>query len=304
MSPVDSPVAAKKPTKRNTKGKQAKKYDGPTRQERVEAAHEALIGHLETMVSGDDWKALLTLAAKFHHYSANNCILISMQCPKATRVASFNKWKELGRYVKKGSKQISILAPCRVKIDDDDGFDRFVLAGFKTVGVFDISQTEGPPLDEPDIATLLEGEAPAGMWDAISAMIEKDGYTISFGDTAPANGTSNQTTKQVVISETLCPAAAVKTLVHELAHTMQSPEYRKSVTRDIMEVGAESVAFLVCSAFGINSAPYSIGYVAGWSGGDVDTVRTTADWVVKTAHEIISEALDATTEVETEEDEQ
>jgi hypothetical protein len=304
MSPIETPIAAKKPAKRNAKHAGVKKYDGPTRQERVEAAHEALIGHLETMVSGDDWKALLTLASKFHNYSANNCILISMQCPNATRVASFNKWKELGRYVKKGAKQISILAPSRVKVDDDDGFERFVLAGFKTVGVFDISQTEGLPLDEPDIATLLEGEAPAGMWDAIASLIEKDGYTISFGDTSPANGTSNHVTRQVIISETLCPAAAVKTLVHELAHTMQSPDYRKTVTRDIMEVSAESVAYLVCQAFGIESAPYSIGYVAGWSGGNVATVRTTAEWVVRTAHEIITESLDTATEAGTGEDEQ
>jgi hypothetical protein len=250
------------------------------------------------MVSGDDWKALLNLAAKFHHYSANNCILISMQCPKATRVASYNKWQELGRYVKAGSKQISILAPSRIRVEDEDGFERHILAGFKTVGVFDISQTEGLPLAEPEIATLLEGEAPAGMWDAIAAMVTKSGYTISFCDTSPSNGSSNYETKEVKISNTMSPGACAKTLVHELAHTMQSLEHRKEVSREVLEIEAESTAFLVCNAFGLQSAPYSIGYVAGWSGGNIDTVRTTADWVVRTAHEIINEALDTPVEEE------
>lgn len=54
---------------------------------------------------------LLTMA-KFHHYSLGNIMLILMQCPDATRVAGFNRWRELERQVKKGEKGIAILAPC------------------------------------------------------------------------------------------------------------------------------------------------------------------------------------------------
>jgi hypothetical protein len=303
MSPTGTPVATKKApakktaAKQSTKGAKAKKYDGPSRQERVEEVHEMLMGHLETMVSGEDWQAFLSLASKFHNYSANNCMLISIQCPTATRVASFNKWKELGRYVKKGEKAISILAPCGFKYEDADGDERFMLRGFKPVGVFDISQTEGDDLDEREITTLLEGEAPAGMWDAISALIEAGGYTISFGDTRPANGVTYLDAKKVVISSTLSPAAAVKTLVHELTHTLQSEQHRKGLSRNILEIESESVAYVICNYFGLASAPYSIGYVAGWSGGKLDVVRTTADWVVKTAHTILASVIPEETPV-------
>lgn len=35
-------------------------------------------------------KAFLAAAARFHHYSFRNVMLISAQCPDATRVAGFN----------------------------------------------------------------------------------------------------------------------------------------------------------------------------------------------------------------------
>jgi hypothetical protein len=49
--------------------------------------------------------------SRFHDYSIGNQILIMLQKPDATKVAGFNTWKELGRWVKKGEKGISILAP-------------------------------------------------------------------------------------------------------------------------------------------------------------------------------------------------
>ena len=42
-------------------------------------------------------------------------MLIALQRPEATHVAGYNKWKELGRQVKKGEKGIAILAPCTYK---------------------------------------------------------------------------------------------------------------------------------------------------------------------------------------------
>ncbi|MCK6457210.1 MAG: ArdC family protein [Phycisphaerae bacterium] len=102
--------------------------------------------------------------ARFHQYSFGNCTLLAMQRPDATRVAGFNRWKELGRFVKAGEKGVVIIAsmlirklPQRVargdKSDDSNGgptADEAAekLRRFKAVYVFDVSQTDGPPLPE------------------------------------------------------------------------------------------------------------------------------------------------------------
>jgi hypothetical protein len=48
---------------------------------------------------------------KFHNYSFNNQLLVFLQRPDPIVVAGFNRWKSLGRFVKKGEKGIAILAP-------------------------------------------------------------------------------------------------------------------------------------------------------------------------------------------------
>ena len=53
--------------------------------------------------------------AQFHNYSWNNQLLIAMQCPTATRVAGFHTWRKMNRFVRKGEKGITILAPCIYK---------------------------------------------------------------------------------------------------------------------------------------------------------------------------------------------
>jgi hypothetical protein len=79
--------------------------------------HEKLIGQLEALVTSEDWKAFLRTAARFHRYSANNCMLILAQCPEATQVASFTTWRSFGRFPRRNETAIRILAPC----DEDLG---------------------------------------------------------------------------------------------------------------------------------------------------------------------------------------
>jgi antirestriction protein ArdC len=264
-------------------------------QDKVTAVHNQLLEQMEKLVTSEDWTAFLELAARFHSYSSNNCMLIFAQRPDATRVASYTTWQSLGRNVRKGEKGISILAPCRYRVDEKNtskSADKpdWKVRGFKVAHVFDVSQTEGDALPDGDIAVLLEGSAPMGMWESIRKLIEGDGYSVSRGDCGTANGYTNRTTKQVVIAPQLSDAAAAKTLVHELAHVRQTSDHYSIASRSLCEIEAESVAYVVCNSFGISSAPYSIGYVAGWAGGDLDVVKRTAAWVVKQAHRIIEES--------------
>jgi hypothetical protein len=66
----------------------------------------------------------LAFQARFHCYSFRNCLLIAMQKPNATYVAGFQRWKELGRFVRKGEKGIMILAPLVRRRKAEDGARR------------------------------------------------------------------------------------------------------------------------------------------------------------------------------------
>ncbi len=56
------------------------------------------------------------------------------------------------------------------------------------------------------------------------------------------------------------------------------------------------MAYIVCNALGIDSASYSLAYVAGWSGGSVERVRRTAERVVGTAHAVLAAMAPAAAE--------
>src|SRR5882672_8930636 len=65
----------------------------------LESGHsEALTSYLKTM-------------ALFSKYSLNNLFLIAGQRPDARRVAGYQTWRKLGRFVRKGEKGIAIIAP-------------------------------------------------------------------------------------------------------------------------------------------------------------------------------------------------
>ena len=112
-----------------------------TKPDRLKQAHERLTQAVESIVSGADWQRMLKIASKFHNYSFNNQLLIFLQRPEASHVAGFNRWKSLGRMVKKGEKGIAILAPCKykTKLEDDNGEEQTLqqVRGFRVVYVFD-----------------------------------------------------------------------------------------------------------------------------------------------------------------------
>ena len=111
------------------------------RNDKLRAAHDKLQEAVGEIVSGDEWKRMLAVAAKFHNYSFNNQLMIFLQRPDATVVAGFNRWKSLGRFVKKGEKGLAIFAPCKykTKLEDDDGNEKSFqqIRGFRVVYVFD-----------------------------------------------------------------------------------------------------------------------------------------------------------------------
>jgi antirestriction protein ArdC len=222
--------------------------------------------------------------------------------------AGTSGWKSVGRQVRKGEKGLGIFAPIRRKTEDDDGNGKYVVVGFRVAHVFDVSQTDGEPLPEMPAPEFLEGDAldVAPLVDYAAEL----GFTIEFVDPEDdrlrrgagyANGVTNYSKSTILVRNDTSPLQTFKTTVHELGHAslhkpftaagLERPECQGRV-----EVEAESVAYVVAAAFGLDTSDYSFGYVAGWAanGGDKEpskVVAETGQRVVSAAHKII-EALE------------
>jgi antirestriction protein ArdC len=260
--------------------------------DRLKEAHKRLTAAVESIASGEDWQRMLRTAAKFHRYSFQNQLLISFQNSDATLVAGFNKWKSLGRCVKKGEKGIAIFAPCsyRTKIEDDNGEEKSFqqLRGFRVVHVFDILQTQGDPMEDLDAIRpkLLDGDAPEGIWDALVTQADAAGFEVVRDQRRNENGYCDFVDKKIAVRPDVAPAQAVKTLVHELGHALlHGDEVGRS--REVQEVEVESVAYIVCDALGLDTSDYSFRYVAAWSDGDVAKLKETGKRVVDCARAIL-----------------
>jgi hypothetical protein len=102
------------------------------------------------------------------------------------------------------------------------------------------------------------------------------------------NGQTDFLRNEVRVCDDLAPPQRIKTLAHEWAHTtMHEPGDVTGVRRQIAEVEAESVAFLVCASVDIDAGIYTIPYVAGWSHGDVDIVKSSAERVLAATAQLV-----------------
>ncbi|AMY20757.1 MULTISPECIES: ImmA/IrrE family metallo-endopeptidase [Nocardiaceae] len=237
----------------------------------------------------------------------NNVLLILAQRPTATQVAGLRAWQKLGRQVRKGEKAIRIYGySTRTVTDTDpdtgDESTRKVPA-FPILSVFDQGQTdpiEGHPQPEP-VARRLTGDDPAAIHDRTAAVMAARGWTVTreiiAGET---NGyTTTDGSRRIVVDARLAPAQAAKTMLHEAAHALMhaadtlTAEDRRDLHRGRMEIEAESVAYVLAGILGLDTAAYSVGYVAGWANGDTTAVADTARAVLATVHEL-ADALDPT----------
>lgn len=263
----------------------------------MESLQESITEQVEELRHSDQWARFLQFAAAFHHYSLNNVLLILAQRPSATQVAGYRTWQSVGRQVRKGECGIRILGGRQVRIrveDEKTGEETEKKAGmrFFPVSVFDKSQTDpiDPEADDPStLAHQLTGDDPAGIAEAVTDWLTGQGWTV---ERAPIPGETNGYTttdgsRRVVIDADLFPAHAAKTALHEAAHVILHAEEDAAeyvAHRGIKETEAESVAYVVAGTLGLDTAAYSIGYVAGWSGCEPETIKATAANVLRAAH--------------------
>ena len=236
---------------------------------RTAEALERLAQGVAALITSRAWQAYLDTARRFHNYSFANILLIRAQVPEATRVAGFQAWKALGRTVRRGEHAIWILAPLTRRLaaeEEDDPAEKVrVIMGFRAVSVFDVSQTDGEPLAELP-CHRLSGDDPTGSYDRLRRFAHGLGYTVEE-DYLPGemNGDCNFALRRLRIEVRNDELQQAKSLAHELGHVLLHDGFPGS--RELAELEAESVAYLVCDGLGLDSSSYSFGYVANWAGG-------------------------------------
>lgn len=230
---------------------------------------DTLTEGIEALTTSEAWRAHLEVQSRFHSYSFSNALLILAQNQGATRVAGFATWKKLGRAVLKGERAIWILAPMIGKrTRTDDGEVRRPIVGFRSVPVFDVAQTEGEPL--PEVCRTLRGDDPTAWFDRLTECAETMGYSVRATELPGAtNGDCTFALRRIRVECRNEPAQQVKTLAHELAHALL---HENIDDRLLVELEAESTAYMVCRTLGFDTGDYSFGYVACWAGGGPEAV--------------------------------
>lgn len=285
----------------------------PVQGKDMDSIMQSLESGVEELFTSNRYQKFLKTMAKFHNYSFNNTMLIAMQRPDATLVTSYKNWQSMGRQVMKGEKGITIIAPAPYKkmkekevLDENqrpimgtDGKPKtekveVTVPHFKAVTVFDIAQTSGEPIQTlaPELLTAAVQD-----FDSFMQAIQKiSPVPIRFDEIdGNANGYYHNADKEIVIKKGLSESQTLKTTIHETAHAkLHDKEIMESlgVEKDRLtkEVEAESVAYCVCSSFGLDTSDYSFPYIAGWSSSrEMKEMKASMDVIRKTAGEMIDQ---------------
>jgi hypothetical protein len=287
-----------------------------TSYERTKELTDRLEAGMKDLFQSDKYKDYLKTMSHFHHYSSRNIMLINMQCPGATRVASYNLWKEkFNRQVKKGETGIRIFAPIKgrepetklmEKLDPETGAPLLDANGkaiieemtsltngvrFKLVPVFDVQQTYGDPL--PELAENLTGNV-AHYTAFMDALKEVSPLPIGFEPMKESQDGYCRYGDKIGIREGMSEIQTVSAVIHEISHARMHDKdaaagQTTAKSKTVKEVEAESCSYVVAQHFGIETSPNSFGYLAEYGSRDMSELKASLDTIRKEANSLINE---------------
>lgn len=294
---------------------------GKNREQLKEITDRIEAGIRDIFESGDmeKYRNYLRTMSRFHNYSLNNQALIHLQRPDATFVAGYNRWRDkFSRHVLRGEKGITIIAPTpykkkieQEKLDPDtklpilDADGKIVteekeieIPMFRPVKVFDYAQTDGKPLPERVASPVANLTGSVENYEAfMEALRRSSPVPVEVKPlSADMDGYFSPKSQSITLREGMSEVQTVSAAVHEIAHAklhnyaLQQPEERRHKSRNTEEVEAESISFMVCAYFGIETGANSFGYVATWSkNAELPEFRASLDTIGKTANGIITD---------------
>lgn len=276
---------------------------------KVKEYQEKLLEGVKKLVESKSFMDFLKFSSKFRKYSFGNILLIWTQRPNATQVAGMKTWNALGRTVKKGEKGIMIFAPflkkVRRSVDPDESSAPDVIAeslektgaheteaqmlvGFKSVYVFDVSQTEGKPLPELEVGKPSMGDD-GDAEELFRKILKASPVPVDYEEiVGSSNGYYMPKERKIVLSNALTAAQRCKTLLHELAHYLSlDPSSSSDFSRSHEELIAEGAAYIVSAHFGLDSSDYSVPYVASWAKGELKEILLVGEKMRKVSERLI-----------------
>ena len=294
---------------------------GKNREQLKEITDRIEAGIRDIFESGDmeKYRNYLRTMSRFHNYSLNNQALIHLQRPDATLVAGYNRWRDkFSRHVLRGEKGITIIAPTpykkkieQEKLDPDtklpilDADGKIVteekeieIPMFRPVKVFDYAQTDGKPLPERVASPVANLTGSVENYEAfMEALRRSSPVPVEVKPmSADVDGYFSPKSQNITLREGMSEVQTVSAAVHEIAHAklhnygLQQTEERRHKSRNTEEVEAESISFIVCAYFGIETGANSFGYVATWSkNAELPEFRASLDTIGKTANGIITD---------------
>jgi len=294
---------------------------GKNREQLKEIIDRIEAGIRDIFESGDmeKYRNYLRTMSRFHNYSLNNQALIHLQRPDATLVAGYNRWRDkFSRHVLRGEKGITIIAPTpykkkieqekldpdtRLPILDADGKiiteeKEIEIPMFRPVKVFDYAQTDGKPLPERVASPVANLTGSVENYEAfMEALRRSSPVPVEVKPlSADMDGYFIPKSQSITLREGMSEVQTVSAAVHEIAHAklhnygLQQAAERKAKSRNTEEVEAESISFMVCAYFGIETGANSFGYVATWSkNAELPEFRASLDTISKTANGIITD---------------
>ena len=294
---------------------------GKNREQLKEITDRIEAGIRDIFESGDmeKYRNYLRTMSRFHNYSLNNQALIHLQRPDATLVAGYNRWRDkFSRHVLRGEKGITIIAPTpykkkieQEKLDPDtklpilDADGKIVteekeieIPMFRPVKVFDYAQTDGKPLPERVASPVANLTGSVENYEAfMEALRRSSPVPVEVKPlSADMDGYFSPKSQSITLREGMSEVQTVSAAVHEIAHAklhnygLQQAAERRHKSRNTEEVEAESISFMVCAYFGIETGANSFGYVATWSkNAELPEFRASLDTISKTANGIITD---------------
>jgi len=223
-------------------------------------AEKALEDAFYNWIGSDGFKKLQKARHLLHKYSFWNTVLLLFQRPDVTYCAGYKTWEKLGRHVKKGEKGLKVLAPITVKKEKEnvktgDIEEKTVLVGFRWVSTFDISQTEGEPIN-PE----FEDDTPFNTKALVSALNEM-GYEIKWFRNRAPEGYVKKGENIIHIREDLKPLQAASAMIHEWAHLNVNKELNKADE----EIVVEAASYFALAEIGADVSDYSAKYMQSWA---------------------------------------
>lgn len=250
--------------------------------DRLEDAYEHLIHDVQCMLDSElyaRWKE----DQSFFNFSSDNIQRILEQMPSATRVATEANWKQMGRTVNATADPILILAP---RVRSPTGTDvGTIFANYKLppvpVEVYDISQTRGLPLISLTHSLTENNDQCKSLFQKLTGISP---VRVEITCSLPSGYCGRQFPHKILIREGLPAAHGCMLLAYWTAQSRNPGE----PISDLTAIQDQAVAYIVLRCYGIDSSPYSIGFIIR-HGGVVEDLETSRDFIVCTAHDLLLE---------------